>query len=218
MTSHDQAVQALGLAIASGAYGEGQMPTEPVLCQLLGVSRTVVREAIKTLVAKGLVITGPKVGTRVAPAAQWNWFDADVLNWLNAPSGPASCKLQWRAWCMAIQPVAVGWAASHADFDDVRAMQDALQEMRSQLPDEALALPALLAFHQALVLASGNGWMQQQHRVLAHWLRMESGNALWSGGDHAHVLACHQRLLRAIIVHDPEGAQQALAEWHARWV
>src|SRR5207244_675554 len=57
------------------------MPPEPLLCAELGVSRTVVREAVKSLVAKGLVTTGPKVGTRLLPSDEWNWFDPDVIRW-----------------------------------------------------------------------------------------------------------------------------------------
>ena len=52
-----------------------------MLCEELGVSRTVVREAVKSLIAKGLLRTGPKVGTRVLPPEQWNWFDPDVVVW-----------------------------------------------------------------------------------------------------------------------------------------
>ena len=63
----------LGEAIVAGRYPPGcAVPPEPTLCEELGVSRTVVREAIKSLVAKGLVTTGPKVGTKVLPAEQWN--------------------------------------------------------------------------------------------------------------------------------------------------
>ena len=57
------------------------MPPEPKLCEELGVSRTVIRESVKSLVAKGLVSTGPKVGTRVLPEDAWNWFDPDVVIW-----------------------------------------------------------------------------------------------------------------------------------------
>ncbi|MBP8272253.1 MAG: FadR family transcriptional regulator, partial [Sphaerotilus sp.] len=72
----------LGEAIVSGRYAPGSaIPPEPVLGEAFGVSRTVVREAIKSLVAKGLVVTGPKVGTRVLPAEQWNWFDQSVVRW-----------------------------------------------------------------------------------------------------------------------------------------
>ena len=63
---HGNTVDLLGEAIVSGRYAVGgSLPPEPMLCIELGVSRTVVREAVKSLIAKGLVSTGPKVGTRV---------------------------------------------------------------------------------------------------------------------------------------------------------
>ena len=65
---HGTTVDLLGHAIISGRYAIGaSLPPEPLLCEELGVSRTVVREAVKSLVAKGLIITGPKLGTRVLP-------------------------------------------------------------------------------------------------------------------------------------------------------
>jgi hypothetical protein len=69
------------------------VPPEPALCEELGVSRTVVREAVKSLIAKGLVTTGPKVGTRVLPSENWNWFDPDVVGMAvqGRPHGANSC-------------------------------------------------------------------------------------------------------------------------------
>ena len=79
---HGQALDRMGLDIVSGGYAVGaSLPAEPLLCDALGVSRTVVREAVKSLVAKGLLVTGPKLGTRVLPETSWNWFDADVVRW-----------------------------------------------------------------------------------------------------------------------------------------
>ena len=79
---HGNTVDRLGSDIVAGRYAPGAaIPPEPILCEELGVSRTVVRESIKSLIAKGLVTTGPKVGTRVQPPDQWNWFDADVIVW-----------------------------------------------------------------------------------------------------------------------------------------
>ena len=81
-TFHGHIRDRLGEAIVAGVHAEGSsLPPEPALCQALGVSRTVVREAVKSLAAKGLVSIGPKVGTRVRPAEQWNWFDPDVVAW-----------------------------------------------------------------------------------------------------------------------------------------
>ena len=74
---HGNTVEFLGRAIVAGRYVVGGViPPEPLLCEELGVSRTVVRESVKSLVAKGLIQTGPKVGTRVLPSDSWNWFDA----------------------------------------------------------------------------------------------------------------------------------------------
>ena len=70
---HGHTLDILGQAILSGRYAMGaSLPPEPLLCEQLGVSRTVVREAIKSLIAKGLLITGPKLGTRVLSDEQWN--------------------------------------------------------------------------------------------------------------------------------------------------
>ena len=80
--AHGLTLARLGEAIVAGRYAAGtSIPPEPLLCEELGVSRTVIREAVKSLVAKGLLVTGPKVGTRVLAEEQWNWFDPDVVAW-----------------------------------------------------------------------------------------------------------------------------------------
>src|SRR4029078_6616611 len=48
---------------------------------MFGVSRTAVREAIKTLNGKGLLVSRPKIGSRVEPRDRWNLLDRDVLGW-----------------------------------------------------------------------------------------------------------------------------------------
>ncbi|MCC2673451.1 MAG: transcriptional regulator, GntR family-like protein, partial [Ramlibacter sp.] len=79
---HGNTVDHLGEAIVAGRYASGaSIPPEPLLGEELGVSRTVVREAVKSLAAKGLLTTGPKVGTRVLSSEHWNWFDPDVVIW-----------------------------------------------------------------------------------------------------------------------------------------
>ena len=77
----------LGLAIMRGEYPPGSLlPTEARLCEMLGVSRTAMREAIRGLIAKGLVESRPKLGTRVRDPEYWNHLDQDVLRWQLAGS------------------------------------------------------------------------------------------------------------------------------------
>ena len=72
---HGNTVDLLGEAIVSGRYAVGgSIPSEAVLCEELGVSRTVVRESVKSLVAKGLIVTGPKVGKTPATKENRNIF------------------------------------------------------------------------------------------------------------------------------------------------
>jgi DNA-binding FadR family transcriptional regulator len=77
---HGNTVDHLGEAIVAGRYAAGaSVPPEPALCEELGVSRTVVREAVKSLIAKGLITTGPKVGTRVLPSEELELVRPDVV-------------------------------------------------------------------------------------------------------------------------------------------
>ena len=72
---------AVGRAIVTGAYPTGAALTEAELSVRYGVSRTVTREALKMLTAKGLVTSRPRHGTVVEPERCWSLFDTDVLDW-----------------------------------------------------------------------------------------------------------------------------------------
>src|SRR5690554_603084 len=79
---HSQVIFTLGTRIVSGDYAEGQvLPGDAELIARFGVSRTVLREALKTLSAKGMVEARARVGTKVLPRSRWNMFDPDVLLW-----------------------------------------------------------------------------------------------------------------------------------------
>lgn len=80
---HSFVINEIGLGIASGTLALGSiLPNDAQLMDRYGVSRTVLREAIKTLEAKGLVEARAKVGTRVQPRNRWNLFDRQVLFWI----------------------------------------------------------------------------------------------------------------------------------------
>jgi DNA-binding FadR family transcriptional regulator len=72
-------LEALGRAIVTGRYDEERFPTEDELTARYAVSRTVTREAVKMLTAKGLLKAKPRAGTTVQPPSGWSVFDPDVL-------------------------------------------------------------------------------------------------------------------------------------------
>ena len=79
---HGEVVHTIGLQIVSGHLRPGDpLPPEDELTSDLAVSRTVLREAVRVLAAKGLVLARPKTGTRVRERSDWNILDPDVLSW-----------------------------------------------------------------------------------------------------------------------------------------
>lgn len=72
----------LAQKILTGEYPpESILPGEMELGEIFGVSRTAVREAVKTLSAKGMLLPRPRIGTRVMPQAHWNFLDTELLSW-----------------------------------------------------------------------------------------------------------------------------------------
>ncbi|MEG3012611.1 MAG: GntR family transcriptional regulator, partial [Pseudomonas sp.] len=80
---HSRIVQELGKQIVSGRFlPDDKLPAEALLCEEYAVSRPVLREATRVLVAKGLVYSKPRVGTVVKARREWHMLDPDVLHWL----------------------------------------------------------------------------------------------------------------------------------------
>ncbi|MCY7411658.1 MAG: GntR family transcriptional regulator [Salinibacterium sp.] len=85
---HGQVVDVLGLRILSGELLPGSVVDPEALSAEFGVSRTVVREAIKVLAAKGLMDARPRTGTRITERSRWRLLDTDVMNWRARNAGP----------------------------------------------------------------------------------------------------------------------------------
>ena len=80
---HARIVRTLGMRIVAGEFAPGErLPTEAVLLAEYDVSRPVLREAVRVLVAKGLVLSKQRAGAVVRPRSEWHLLDPDVLYWL----------------------------------------------------------------------------------------------------------------------------------------
>ncbi len=78
---HGQLVQQLGQMIVAGELGADRPLVPEEIGNRFEVSRTVVRESLRVLEAKGLVSARPNVGTRIRPVHEWNLLDPDVIEW-----------------------------------------------------------------------------------------------------------------------------------------
>jgi DNA-binding FadR family transcriptional regulator len=208
---HGHTLDLLGQAILSGRYAVGtSLPPEPVLCEALGVSRTVVREAIKSLVAKGLISTGPKVGTRVLTDEQWNWFDPDVITWQAQVGLTPQFLRDLQELRAVVEPAAVRMAAEKATAADIADMEDAYQGMKYAIEHGGDYVVHDLRFHQGLLTASHNRMLIQMGKALSALLRTSFELSTRVKDGPRSSLPLHRAVLDAVISRSPDKAERAL--------
>ena len=211
--SHSQVVSELGKAIIAGEFPVGAtLPGDADLEARFGVSRTVLREAMKTLAAKGLVVPRARIGTRVTPKAQWNLFDGDILTWHFAVGVDEAFLLHLSDIRLGFEPHAAALAARHASEADINQMM--LLAVAMGDPDhtpETLAF-ADLRFHLAVIDASRNPFMRTVgsliEAALAGVFKLSSPAA--DRGKIGDVAANHMRIVEEIRRRDEEGARRAM--------
>lgn len=155
-------VEDLGLSIVTERYSEEfRFPFEAQICEQYGASRTVVREAVKMLTAKGLVRPRQRAGTVVQSQRSWNLLDSDVLRWLLEREFSLDLLIDFTEMRIAIEPRAAGLAADSADGKQRAAIMNGIERMFAAERGEDDPLEADIAFHRAVIEASNNRFMQQ---------------------------------------------------------
>ncbi|WEX79019.1 FadR family transcriptional regulator [Sinorhizobium numidicum] len=212
-TSHAQVVDQLGKAIVSGEFPIGSiLPGDPELAARFRVSRTVLREAMKTLAAKGLVVPRARIGTRVTPRKQWNLFDSDILNWHFACGVDEDFLYHLSEVRLAFETHAAALAARNASEAEISSMMRlavALGDVNHTA--ESLAV-ADLKFHLAVLDASGNPFLRTVGSLIEAALvgafRLSSPTADKGGIDE--VARNHIRIVEEIGRRDEAAARQAM--------
>ena len=209
---HSRIVQDLGIDIVSGKLAPGErLPAEAGLCASYGVSRPVLREATRVLVAKGLVISKPRVGSIVRPRVDWHMLDPDVLYWTMSQVPEHDFFRSVLTVRRIIEPAAAALAASLATDDEVRRIETAYREMESASTPEALLEPNL-QFHREIMAATHNDLLAYIGNMMSLALS-ESIKLINSdpSDPNAHALSLprHKAILTAIQSRDPLGARQA---------
>jgi DNA-binding FadR family transcriptional regulator len=208
-----ESVDRIATWIVGGRFRPGDvLPIEPALGKELGVSRTVVREALKALNAKGLVVTGPRVGTRVRPISDWNLFDVDVLDWRLAAGVDTAFVRDLVELRLAIEPAAARLAARFGDAADHAALGAAYARMVEAVAGRGSYLAADLAFHQAVLQAAHNQFIAGLAPAFSALLRVSFRLSVKSRAGAKASLPMHRRLKDAIVARDVPAAERAIAK------
>ncbi len=212
-TSHWQVVNELGKAIVAGEFPVGAiLPGDADLEARFGVSRTVLREAMKTLAAKGLVVPRARIGTRVTPKHQWNLFDGDVLTWHFAVGVDEAFLLHLSEIRMGFEPHAAALAARNASEADINQMMHLAVAMGDPAhTPETLAL-ADLRFHLSVMEASRNPFMRVVGSLIEAALAgvFKLSSPATDQVEASGVSAEHMRIVEEIRRRDEEGARRAM--------
>ena len=210
-TLHSLVANHLGARIVGGALEAGaSLPNEAALGEEFGVSRTVVREAIKVLAAKELLEVRPKTGTRVRPRLHWNVLDPDVLRWqFSGPGAPSGLEdlLEVR---LIVEPAGARMAATRATTEEVAEIERACFEMEATTGHLEASIEPDLRFHLAVLAASHNVFMKPFGALIQAALR--SSFRLTSVDDAAYRRSVrqHHRVSEAVRARDAENAEDGM--------
>ena len=215
---HHAVVQDLGRRIVRGELGPGViLPTEPVLVEQYGVSRTVLRDAVRALVEKGLVVVRQGSGMRVRPAEDWDHLDPLVL-FEQVKGGQGSQILnEVLEVRRLIEVQAAGWAAlrrSEADLSELSALID---HMEGALDDGATFTAHDVLFHEVILRAAANRLLRDTQRPIAETLR--SGRVLTAGNPSGVMKSMHghQAIYQAIRAQDSQAARASMTDHLAQF-
>ncbi|MCF3638740.1 FadR family transcriptional regulator [Rhizobium sp. TRM95111] len=212
-TSHAQVVNELGRSIIAGEIPVGAtLPGDAELAARFKVSRTVLREAMKTLAAKGLIVPRARIGTRVTPRQQWNLFDSDILTWHFTVGVTEEFLLHLSEIRLAFEPHAAALSARFASDAEISQMMRLAVAMGDPAHSAETLAVADLKFHLAVLEGSGNPFFHTIGSLIEAALvgvfKLSSPAA--DRGKIDDVAATHIRIVEEIRRRDEDGARRAM--------
>ena len=183
-----------------------KLPSERELSQMLGVSRSSIRDAIRSLELIGMVEPRQGAGTIVKEVTA----DAVVNPLANALKLKEEQVGELLDFRKMLEPPLAARAATHATSDDTAEMEEILTRQDEKLRRDQSTIPEDSEFHYAIALASGNSVVLKVLDIVMDMLRDSRERSLQVEGRPQKSLAGHRRILAAIKRHDAEAAKDAM--------
>jgi GntR family galactonate operon transcriptional repressor len=207
-TLPEQVVDLLGHRIVRGDFAPtGGLPTEPQLVAEYGISRNVLREAIKVLASKGLIEVRPKIGTRVRARADWNMLDPDVLAWFSIDGTDLRNAHDLVEFRRIIEPKAAYLAALRATDAEIATIRRTLAELQACIGRPEDVPDADIAFHRSIYDATHNIVLRHLGSLLSGLFQNQVVMTTSAPGSFERGLPLHSQVTEAIARRDAVGAE-----------
>jgi GntR family transcriptional repressor for pyruvate dehydrogenase complex len=203
----DKVAGRLERAILSGQLAGGdRLPPERVLGDRFGVSRTVIREAIRSLAAKGMVEVRSGSGTVVARMGVVSVAETMQLH-LRGASIEYDLIDEVR---MMLEVHVAGLAAERATEADLDGMRAVLQSMAAAAADHQRCAVHDAEFHRCVARATHNPLYLMVLDAIGEPIMTVREATLSLAGRPATAVDAHQRILDRVAGQDPDGAREAM--------
>ncbi|MFI8347595.1 FadR/GntR family transcriptional regulator [Streptomyces sp. NPDC085596] len=211
---HGQLVQQLGQMIVSGDLGADRPLVPEEIGQRFEVSRTVVRESLRVLEAKGLVSARPNVGTRVRPVSDWNLLDPDIIEWRAFGPQRDDQRRELNELRWTIEPLAARLAAGHGREDVQQRLVDLVEIMSHALAQgDALTFSRADAeFHALLIQVAANRMLEHLSGIVSAALQVSGGPATGCERPTEASVAQHARIVDGLGSGDGAVAEGAMRQ------
>lgn len=207
---HARLAAAIGELILNGTYPPGSLlPNEAEWGRRFKASRTAVREAIKTLNGKGLLVSRPKIGSRVEPRERWNLLDRDVLAWHRAAMDETTFLKSLQEVRRILEPGVAVLAAARRSASQLQALEAALAAMRSAT-SPAEMVKADVEFHLSLLAAANNELLAPFAIIIEQALAAMFDYTTRHTAHPEVVLPLHTHVVSAIAAQSQDKARQAM--------
>jgi len=207
-SAHDQMLRVLALEIMDGAYDVTGFPSEVALLGRFQVSRSFLREVIRSLTAKGFLSVKTRVGATVRRAEHWSHFDRDVLRWrLSAGENPVFGE-DLRAMCLGLECEAARRAAKRRSLDDLQVLDQCLADLAADPSDTAIRIIQRV-FRLTICAASDRPVMRSLSGLIEAQLLLD---ARWKRGSTADRSRAMRRVFYAVRDGDEVAAAAAMRQ------
>lgn len=208
--AHIALAQQLGVAIVTGRNEPGSiLPGEIEFAERFGVSRSVIRESLRMLAAKGLVESKPKAGTKVRERRHWNLLDPELLRWMFEGAPPLPFVRSLFQLRLIVEPAAAELAAVGRSARQLAQMGHALEEMAKYGLGSETGRAADQRFHALILEATGNELLVSLSGSIAAAVRWTTLFKYRLTRTPRDPILQHQALFEAIANGDPAAAREA---------